>query len=203
MWLLVDMETQIMTQTTVPVEGEGIKIPTTAKIGVAEIKMIVETGTTEIRMITMGKITDVGEIIAMIVMIVMIVMGEITVSGTTARSGIVKTEMADATTKGATEMTPTDRLIAPTEGMEVEVHPADLTPAGAEVTGTDLEMTRTMVEGHPAVPIEAVETTEETHPLAVLTHPAMMRRTQIPTPRAPTPGIIVAAVGEAGVPMSD
>ena len=203
MWLLVDMETQIMTQTTVPVEGEGIKIPTTAKIGVAEIKMIVETGTTEIRMITMGKITDVGEIIAMIVMIVMIVMGEITVSGTTARSGIVKTEMADATTKGATEMTPTDRLIAPTEGMEVEVHPAGLTPAAAEVTGTDLEMTRTMVEGHPAVPIEAVETTEGTHPLAVLTHPAMMRRTQIPTPRAPTPGIIVAAVGEAGVPMSD
>ena len=198
MWLLVDTETQIMIQTTDPVEGEGIKIPTTAKIGVAEIKMIVEIGTTEIRMITMGRITDVGEIIAMIVMIVM---GEITVSGTTARSGIVKTEMADATTKGATEMTPTDRLTAPTEGMEVEVHPAGLTPAVAEVTETDLEMTRTMVEGHPAVPIEAVETTEETHLLAVLTHPARRRRT--PTQRAPTPGIIMVAVGEVEVPMSD
>ena len=200
MWLLVDTETQIMIQTTVPVEGEGIKIPTTAKIGVAEIKMIVEIGATEIRMITMGRIIDAGEIIAMIVMIVM---SEIIVSGTTAMSGIVRTEMVDATAEEVTEMTPTDRLIAPTEGMEVEVHPAGLTPAAAEVTGTDLEMTRTMVEGHPAVPIEAVETTEETHPLAVLTHPAMMRRTQIPTPRAPTPGIIVAAVGEAGVPMSD
>ena len=88
MWLLVDMETQIMTQTTVPVEGEGIKIRTTAEIGVAEIKMIVETGTTEIRMITMDKITDVGEIIAMIVMITT---GEIIVSGTTVMSGIVKT----------------------------------------------------------------------------------------------------------------
>ena len=88
MWLLVDTETQIMTQTTIPVEGEGIKIPTTAKIGVAEIKMIVETGTTEIRMITMDKITDVGEIIAMIVMITT---GEIIVSGTTVMSGIVKT----------------------------------------------------------------------------------------------------------------
>ena len=102
-----------------------------------------------------------------------------------------------------TEMTPMDRLTAPTEGMEVEVHPAGLTPAVAEITEADLEMTRTMIEGHPAVPIEAVETTEETHLLAVLTHPAMMRRTQIPTPRAPTPGIIVAAVGEAEVPMSD
>ena len=194
MWLLVDTETQIMIQTTVPVEGEGIKIPTTAKIGVAEIKMIVEIGATEIRMITMGRIIDAGEII---------VMSEIIVSGTTAMSGIVRTEMVDATAVEVTEMTPTDRLIAPTEGMEVEVHPAGLTPAAAEVTGTDLEMTRTMVEGHPTVPIEAVETTEGTHPLAVLTHPAMMRRTQIPTPRAPTPGIIVAAVGEAGVPMSD
>ena len=88
MWLLVDTETQIMTQMTVPVEGEEIKILTTAKIGVAEIKMIVETGTTEIRMITMDKITDVGEIIAMIVMITT---GEIIVSGTTVMSGIVKT----------------------------------------------------------------------------------------------------------------
>ena len=88
MWLLVDTETQIMTQMTVPVEGEEIKILTTAKIGVAEIKMIVETGTTEIRMITMGKITDVGEIIAMIVMITT---GEIIVSGTTVMSGIVRT----------------------------------------------------------------------------------------------------------------
>ena len=200
MWLLVDTETQIMIQTTVPVEGEGIKIPTTAKIGVAEIKMIVEIGATEIRMITMGRIIDAGEIIAMIVMIVM---SEIIVSGTTAMSGIVRTEMVDATAEEVTEMTPTDRLIAPTEGMEVEVHPAGLTPAAAEVTGTDLEMTRTMVEGHPAVPIEAVETTEETHLLAVLTHPAMMRRTQTPTPRAPTPGIIVVAVGEVEVPMSD
>ena len=189
MWLLVDTETQIMIQTTVPVEGEGIKIPTTAKIGV-----------TEIRMITMGRIIDAGEIIAMIVMIVM---SEIIVSETTAMSGIVRTEMVDATAEEVTEMTPMNHLTAPTEGMEVEVHPAGLTPAGAEVTGTDLEMTRTMVEGHPAVPIEAVETTEETHLLAVLTHPAMMGRTQIPTPRAPTPGIIVAAVGEAGVPMSD
>ena len=194
MWLLVDTETQIMIQTTVPVEGEGIKIPTTAKIGVAEIKVIVEIGTTEIGMITMGRITDVGETIAMIVMIVM---DEITMSG------IVRTEMVDATAEEVTEMTPMNRLTAPTEGMEVEVHPAGLTPAVAEVTETDLEMTRTMVEGHPAVPIEAVETTEETRPLAVLTHPAMMRRTQIPTPRAPTPGIIVAAVGEAGVPVSD
>ena len=200
MWLLVDTETQIMTQMTVPVEGEEIKILTTAKIGVAEIKMIVETGTTEIRMITMDKITDVGEIIAMIVMIVMIVMGEITASGTTAMSGIVRTEMVDATAEEVTEMTPTDRLIAPTEGMEVEVHPAGLTPAAAEVTGTDLEMTRTMAEGHPAVPIEAVETTEETHLLAVLTHPARMRRT--PTQRALTPGIIMVAVGEVEVPMS-
>ena len=77
-----------MTQMTVPVEGEGIKILTTAKIGVAEIKMIVETGTTEIRMITMDKITDVGEIIAMIVMITT---GEIIVSETTVMSGIVRT----------------------------------------------------------------------------------------------------------------
>ena len=166
-----------MIQTTVPAEGEGIKIPTTAKIGVAEIKMIA--------------------------MIVMIAMGEITVSGTTAMSGIVRTEMVDATAEEITEMTPMNRLTAPTEGMEVEVHPAGLTPAVAEITEADLEMTRTMIEGHPAVPIEAVETTEETHLLAVLTHPAMMRRTQIPTPRAPTPGIIVAAVGEAEVPMSD
>ena len=88
MWLLVDTETQIMTQMTVPVEGEEIKILTTAKIGVAEIKMIVETGTTKIRMITMDKITDVGEIIAMIVMITT---GEIIVSGTTVMSGIVRT----------------------------------------------------------------------------------------------------------------
>ena len=197
MWLLVDTETQSMTQMTVPVEGEEIKILTTAKIGAAEIKMIVETGTTEIRMIIMGKITDVGEIIAMIVMIAM---GEITVSGTTARSGIVKTEMVDATAEEITEMTPMNRLTAPTEGTEVEVHPAGLTPAVAEVTETDLEMTRTMVEGHPAVPIEAVETTEETHLLAVLTHPARMRRT--PTQRAPTPEIIMVAVGEVEVPMS-
>ena len=115
MWLLVDTETQIMIQTTVPAEGEGIKILTTAKIG-----------------------------IAMIVMIVMIVMGEITVSGTTARSGIVKTEMVDATAEEITEMTPMNRLTAPTEGREVEVHPAGLTPAVEEVTETDLEMTRTM-----------------------------------------------------------
>ena len=182
MWLLVDTETQIMIQTTVPVEGEGIKIPTIAKIGVAETRMIVEIGTTEIRMI---------------------VVGEITVGRTTAMSEIVKTEMVDVTAEEVTEMTPTGRLTAPTEGMEVEVHPAGLTPAVEEVTETDLEMTRTMVEGHPAVPIEAVETTEETHLLAVLTHPAMMRRTQIPTPRAPTPGITVAAVGEVEVPMSD
>ena len=198
MWLLVDTETQIMTQMTVPVEGEEIKILTTAKIGVAEIKMIVETGTTEIRMITMDKITDVGEIIAMIVMIAT---GEIVVSGTTVMSGIVRTEMVDATAEEVTEMTPMNHLTAPTEGMEVEVHPAGLTPAVAEVTETDLEMTRTMVEGHPAVPIEAVETTEETHLLAVLTHPARMRRT--PTQRAPTPGIIMVAVGEVEVPMSD
>ena len=198
MWLLVDMETQIMTQMTVPVEGEEIKILTTAKIGVAEIKMIVKIGATEIRMITMGKIIDVGEIIAMIVMIVM---SEIIVSGTTAMSGIVRTEMVDVTAVEVTEMTPTDRLIAPTEGMEVEVHPAGLTPAVAEVTETDLEMTRTMAEGHPAVPIETVETTEETHLLAVLTHPARMRRT--PTQRAPTPEIIMVAVGEVEVPMSD
>ena len=198
MWLLEDTETQIMIQTTVPVEGEGIKISTTAKIGVAEIKMIVKIGATEIRMITMGKIIDVGEIIAMIVMIVM---SEIIVSGTTAMSGIVRTEMVDATAGEVTEMTPTDRLIAPTEGMEVEVHPAGLTPAVAEVTETDLEMTRTMAEGHPAVPIETVETTEETHLLAVLTHPARMRRT--PTQRAPTPEIIMVAVGEVEVPMSD
>ena len=200
MWLLVDTETQIMIQTTVPAVGEGIKIPTTAKTGVVEIKMIVETGTTEVRMITMGKITDVGEIITMIVMIAT---GEIIVSGTTVMSRIVKTEMVDATAEEITEMTPMNRLTAPTEGTEVEVHPAGLTPAMAEATEADLEMTRTMIEGHPAVPIEAVETTEETHPLAVLTHPAMMRRTQIPTPRAQTPGIIVATVGEAGVPMSD
>ena len=198
MWLLVDTETQIMIQTTVPVEGEGIKIPTIAKIGVAETRMIVEIGTTEIRMITMGRITDVGETIAMIVMIVM---SEITAGRTTAMSEIVKTEMVDATAEEVTEMTPTDRLTAPTEGMEVEVHPAGLTPAVEEVTETDLEMTRTMVEGHPAVPIEAVETTEETHLLAVLTHPARMRRT--PTQRAPTPGIIMVAVGEVEVPMSD
>ena len=198
MWLLEDTETQIMIQTTVPVEGEGIKIPTTAKIGVAEIKMIVETGTTEIRMTTMGRVTDVGEIIAMIVMIAM---DEITVSGTTAMSGIVKTEMVDATAEEITEMTPMNHLTAPTEGMEVEVHPAGLTPAVAEVTETDLEMTRTMAEGHPAVPIETVETTEETHLLAVLTHPARMRRT--PTQRAPTPEIIMVAVGEVEVPMSD
>ena len=164
-----------MIQTTVPAEGEGIKIPTTAKIGVAEIKMIA--------------------------MIVMIAMGEITVSGTTAMSGIVKTEMVDATAEEITEMTPMNRLTAPTEGMEVEVHPAGLTPAVAEITEADLEMTRTMIEGHSAVPIEAVETTEETHLLAVLTHPARMRRT--PTQRAPTPGVIVVAVGKVEVPISD
>ena len=197
MWLLADTETQIMIQTTVPAEGEGIKISTTTKTGVAEIKMIVEIGTTEIRMITISRITDVGEIIAMIVMIAM---GEITVSGTTAMSGIVKTEMVDATAEEITEMTPMNRLTAPTEGTEVEVHPAGLTPTVAEVTEADLEMTRTMVEGHPAVPIEAVETTEETHLLAVLTHPARMRRT--PTQRAPTPEIIMVAVGEVEVPMS-
>ena len=199
MWLLVDTETQIMTQMTVPVEGEGIKIPTIAKIGVAETRMIVEIGTTEIRMITMGRITDVGETIAMIVMIVM---SEITAGRTTAMSEIVKTEMVDATAEEITEMTPMNRLTAPTEGTEVEVHPAGLTPAVEEVTKTDLEMTRTMIEGHPAVPIEAVETTEETHLLAVLIRPAMMMKTQTPTPRAPTPGIIVAAVGEVEVPMS-
>ena len=199
MWLLVDTETQIMTQMTVPVEGEEIKILTTAKIGVAEIKMIVETGTTEIRMITMGRITDVGEIIAMIVMIAM---GEITVSGTTAMSGIVKTEMVDATAEEITEMTPMNRLTAPTEGTEVEVHPAGLTPAVEEVTKTDLEMTRTMAESHPTVPIEAVETTEETRLLAVLTHLAMMRRTRTQTPRAPTPEIIMVAAGEVEVLMS-
>merc|ERR1712117_997868 len=143
-------------------------------------------------MITMGRIIDAGEII---------VMSEIIVSGTTAMSGIVRTEMVDATAGEVTEMTPTDRLIAPTEGMEVEVHPAGLTPAMAEVTETDLEMTRTMAEGHPAVPTETVETTEETHLLAVLTHPARMRRT--PTQRAPTPEIIMVAVGEVEVPMSD
>ena len=192
MWLLADTETQIMIQTTVLVEGEGIKIPTTAKIGVVEIKMIVEIGATEIRMITMGRIIDAGEII---------VMSEIIVSGTTAMSGIVRTEMVDATAEEVTEMTPMNHLTAPTEGMEVEVHPAGLTPAVAEVTETDLEMTRTMAEGHPAVPIETVETTEETHLLAVLTHPARMRRT--PTQRAPTPGIIMVAVGEVEVPMSD
>ena len=110
--------------------------------------------------------------------------------------------MVGATAEEVTEMTLMNHLTAPTEGMEVEVHPAGLTPAVEEVTETDLEMTRTMVEGHPAVPIEAVETTEETHLLAVLIHPAMMMRTQTPTPRAPTPGIIVAAVGEVEVPMS-
>ena len=77
-----------MIQTTVPAVGEGIKIPTTAKIGVVEIKMIVKIGTTEIRMTTMGRITDVGEIIAMIVMITT---GEIIVSETTVMSGIVRT----------------------------------------------------------------------------------------------------------------
>ena len=146
----------------------------------------------------MGKITDVGEIITMIVMIAT---GEILVSGTTVMSGIVRTEMVDATAEEVTEMTPMNHLTAPTEGMEVEVHPAGLTPAVAEVTETDLEMTRTMAEGHPAVPIETVETTEETHLLAVLTHPARMRRT--PTQRAPTPEIIMVAVGEVEVPMSD
>ena len=175
-----------MIQTTVPVEGAGIKIPTT-----------VEIGTIEIRVTTMDKITDVGEIITMIVMIVM---GEITVGRTTARSGIVRTEMVDATAEEVTEMTPMAHLTALTGGMEVEVHPAGLMPAVAEVAETDLEMTRTMVEGHPAVPIEAVETTEETRLLAVLTHLAMMRRTQ--TPRAPTPGIIMVAAGEVEVLMS-
>ena len=165
-----------MIQTTVPAEGEGIKIPTTAKIGVAEIKMIA--------------------------MIVMIAMGEITVSGTTAMSGIVKTEMVDATAEEITEMTPMNHLTAPTEGMEVEVHPAGQIPAVAEVAETDLEMTRMMVEGHPAVPTEAVETTEETRLLAVPTHLVMMGRTRTPTPRAPTPGIITAAAGEVEVPMS-
>merc|ERR1712117_150586 len=82
-------------------------------------------------MITMSRITDVGEIIAMIVMIAM---GEITASGTTAMSGIARTEMVDATTEEVTEMTPTDRLTAPTEGMEGKVHPAGHTPAVAEVT---------------------------------------------------------------------
>ena len=175
-----------MIQTTVPVEGAGIKIPTT-----------VEIGTIEIRVTTMDKITDVGEIITMIVMIVM---GEITVGRTIARSGIVRTEMVDATAEEVTEMTPMAHLTALTGGMEVEVHPAGLMPAVAEVAETDLEMTRTMVEGHPAVPIEAVETTEETRLLAVLTHLAMMRRTQ--TPRAPTPGIIMVAAGEVEVLMS-
>ena len=175
-----------MIQTTVPVEGAGIKIPTT-----------VEIGTIEIRVTTMDKITDVGEIITMIVMIVM---GEITVGRTTARSGIVRTEMVDATAEEVTEMTPMAHLTALTGGMEVEVHPAGQIPAVAEVAETDLEMTRTMVEGHPAVPIEAVETTEETRLLAVLTHLAMMRRTQ--TPRAPTPGIIMVAAGEVEVLMS-
>ena len=175
-----------MIQTTVPVEGAGIKIPTT-----------VEIGTIEIRVTTMDKITDVGEIITMIVMIVM---GEITVGRTIARSGIVRTEMVDATAEEVTEMTPMAHLTALTGGMEVEVHPAGQIPAVAEVAETDLEMTRTMVEGHPAVPIEAVETTEETRLLAVLTHLAMMRRTQ--TPRAPTPGIIMVAAGEVEVLMS-
>ena len=109
--------------------------------------------------------------------------------------------MVGATAEEVTEMTLMNHLTAPTEGMEVEVHPAGLTPAVEEVTETDLEMTRTMVEGHPAVPIEAVETTEETHLPAVLTHPVRMRRT--PTQRAPTPGIIMVAVGEVEVPMSD
>ena len=175
-----------MIQTTVPVEGAGIKIPTT-----------VEIGTIEIRVTTMDKITDVGEIITMIVMIVM---GEITVGRTTARSGIVRTEMVDATAEEVTEMTPMAHLTALTGGMEVEVHPAGQIPAVAEVAETDLEMTRTMGEGHPTVPIEAVETTEETRLLAVLTHLAMMRRTQ--TPRAPTPGIIMVAAGEVEVLMS-
>ena len=175
-----------MIQTTVPVEGAGIKIPTT-----------VEIGTIKIRVTTMDKITDVGEIITMIVMIVM---GEITVGMTTTRSGIVRTEMVDATAEEVTEMTPMAHLTALTGGMEVEIHPAGLMPAVAEVAETDLEMTRTMGEGHPTVPIEAVETTEETRLLAVLTHLAMMRRTQ--TPRAPTPGIIMVAAGEVEVPMS-
>ena len=188
-----------MIQTTVPVVGTGIKIPTTDKIGIAEIKVIVEIGITEIRMIIMGKITDVREIIAMIVMITI---GEITIGRTTARSGIVRTKMVDATAEEVTEMTPMAHLTALTGGMEVEVHPAGQIPAVAEVAETDLEMTRTMVEGHPAVPIEAVETTEETRLLAVLTHLAMMGRTRTPTPRAPTPGIITAAAGEVEVPMS-
>ena len=189
--------TPIMIQMTVPVVGTGIKIPTTDKTGIAEIKVIVEIGITEIRMIIMGKITDVREIIAMIVMITI---GEITIGRTTARSGIVRTKMVDATAEEVTEMTPMAHLTALTGGMEVEVHPAGQIPAVAEVAETDLEMTRTMVEGHPAVPIEAVETTEETRLLAVLTHLAMMRRTQ--TPRAPTPGIIMVAAGEVEVPMS-
>ena len=177
-----------MIQTTVPVEGAGIKIPTT-----------VEIGTIKIRVTTMDKITDVGEIITMIVMIVM---GEITVGMTTARSGIVRTKMVDATAEEVTEMTPMAHLTALTGGMEVEIHPAGLMPAVAEVAETDLEMTRMMVEGHPAVPTEAVETTEETRLLAVPTHLVMMGRTRTPTPRAPTPGIITAAAGEVEVPMS-
>ena len=168
-----------MIQTTVPVVGTGIKIPTTDKTGIAEIKVIVEIGITEIRMITIG---------------------EITIGRTTARSGIVRTEMVDATAEEVTEMTPMAHLTALTGGMEVEIHPAGLMPAVAEVAETDLEMTRTMGEGHPTVPIEAVETTEETRLLAVLTHLAMMRRTQ--TPRAPTPGIIMVAAGEDEVLMS-
>ena len=162
-------------------------------MGVAEIKMIVETGTTEIRVITMGKITDVGEIIAMIVMIA---------TGKIIVSGIVRIEVVDVTTEEVTKMTPMNHLTAPTEGMEVEVHPAGQIPAVAEVAETDLEMTRMMVEGHPAVPTEAVETTEETRLLAVPTHLVMMGRTRTPTPRAPTPGIITAAAGEVEVPMS-
>ena len=186
-----------MIQMTVPVVGTGIKIPTTDETGIAEIKVIVEIGITEIRMIIMGKITDVREIIAMIVMITI---GEITIGRTTARSGIVRTKMVDATAEEVTEMTPMAHLTALTGGMEVEIHPAGLMPAVAEVAETDLEMTRTMGEGHPTVPIEAVETTEETRLLAVLTHLAMMRRTQ--TPRAPTPGIIMVAAGEVEVLMS-
>ena len=188
-----------MIQTTVPVVGTGIKIPTTDKTGIAEIKVIVEIGITEIRMIIMGKITDVREIIAMIVMIAI---GEITIGRTTARSGIVRTKMVDATAEEVTEMTPMAHLTALTGGMEVEVHPAGQIPAVAEVAETDLEMTRMMVEGHPAVPTEAVETTEETRLLAVPTHLVMMGRTRTPTPRAPTPGIITAAAGEVEVPMS-
>ena len=191
--------TPIMIQTTVPVVGTGIKIPTTDKTGIAEIKVIVEIGTTEIRMIIMGKITDVREIIAMIVMITI---GEITIGRTTARSGIVRTKMVGATAEEVTEMTPMAHLTALTGGMEVEVHPAGQIPAVAEVAETDLEMTRMMVEGPPAVPTEAVETTEETRLLAVPTHLVMMGRTRTPTPRAPTPGIITAAAGEVEVPMS-